>query len=84
MTDSSRLLAEPARECLLSAEADCDRPWEAMEERRGSVAKTMGELRVDVRPRSYDGAETGDVRWLFMFWLAKGLEPRRIMELGRE
>lgn len=43
--------------------------------------KEIGELRVDVvSPRSYEEVEQGEVSAL----LLKGLDPRRIMELGRE
>ena len=44
----------------------------------------MGELRVEVaRPKSYEAVETGEPTVLVTWWL-KGLDERRIRELGRE
>jgi hypothetical protein len=81
MTDSSMLPAEPAREWPRYPFAEREREWLAREGLRASeLVKEIGELRVDVMPKSYEQAEAGDARALW----AKGLDPRRIMELGRE
>jgi hypothetical protein len=81
MTDSSMLLAEPARECPRYPFAEWEREWLAREGLRTSeLVKEIGELRVEVTPKSYEQEETGEVRVLWV----KGLDPRRIIELGRE
>jgi hypothetical protein len=55
-----------------------------MDARRGSALKVMGELRVEVIPKSYDDVEMGELRLLLAACCANGLDPLRIMELGRE
>ena len=81
MTDSSMLPADPEREWPRYPFAEWERECEAREGRRTSEEKEMGELRVEVMAKSYEQEETGEARVLL--W-AKGLDPLRIMECGRE
>jgi len=55
-----------------------------MDARRGSAWKVMGELRVEVIPKSYDDVEMGELRLLLAACCANGLDPLRIIEVGRE